>query len=178
LNLLPRNCSARLTTVKLLLGLALGNSEGIDEGSSERIEEGRSLNGMEIEIGRSDAESGGKLMGTELGGLVGAELAGEPEKLVGAADPLRLEGALEMGMLETGALLVGALLKTLLGAAEEIGPELGKVWSTGVAVRVMDSHSFMRPSPPLKRLPLQTWMVTEAPSTVKLNEPATEKTPK
>jgi len=150
----------------------------MDEGSSERIEEGRSLNGMEIEIGRSDAESG-KLVGTELGRLAGAEFASEPEKLVGAADPLGLqEGALEIRTLETGALLVGALLKTLLGAAEEIGVELGKVCSTGVAVRVMDSHPFMRPSPPLKKLPLQTWMVTEDPSMVKLKEPATEKTPK
>ena len=168
-----------MTTVKLLLGLELGNSERIDEGSSERIEEGRSLNGMEIEIGRSDAESS-KLVGTEMGRLVGAELAGEPEKLVGAADPLGPEeGALETGVtLETLALLVRALLKALLGAAEEMGAELGKVWSTGVAVSVMDSHPFIRPSPPLKRLPLQTWMVTEDPSMVKLKEPATEKTPK
>jgi hypothetical protein len=48
---------------------------------------------------------------------------------------------------------------------------------TGDVVRLIAIHPLMRPSPPLRRFPEQTWMVMLVPSMVKLKLPE-PKTPK
>lgn len=106
------------------------------------------------------------------------------------------------GISETGrSVPVGATLAAEDGAAEipEVGVELGAEVGTdeelgaveagvedkaelddeptGDVVRLIAIHPPMRPSPPLRRFPEQTWMVMLVPSMVKLKLPE-PKTPK
>lgn len=91
---------------------------------------------------------------------VGATL-GEDE---GAADRLS-----EVGVEEIGAVL-GAEVGAEDAGAEEAGAEDNAELegdATGDVERVMAIHPLMIPSPPLRRLPEQTWIVMLVPSMVK-----------
>jgi hypothetical protein len=101
------------------------------------------------------------------------------------------------GISETGrSVPVGATLAAEDGAAEmaEVGAEVGtdelgaveagvedndelEDEPTGDVLRLIAIHPLMRPSPPLRRFPEQTWMVMLVPSMVKLKLPE-PKTPK
>lgn len=116
---------------------ALGEREGMLDGISET--------GRSVPVGATLGEDEGAADGIsevgveEIGAVLGAE--------VGAED----DGAEDAGAEEAGA---------------EDNTEL-EGDATGDVERVMAIHPLMIPSPPLRRLPEQTWIVILVPSMVK-----------